>query len=82
MAGFAESTVASAAIALLAPLPTRSSPALPAGEQLPQANLYAVSELVAGRAARASSARQYGSITRAFATRCATSSVARPSSPT
>ena len=38
------------------------SAALPAGEQLLEANLYAVCELVAARAARASSARQYLSI--------------------
>lgn len=38
------------------------SPALPAREQLLGANLYAVCELVAARAARASSARQYGAI--------------------
>jgi hypothetical protein len=41
-------------------------PALPTGEQLLEANLYAVCELVAGRAARASSARQYASIYRRF----------------
>jgi len=38
------------------------SPALPAGEQLLDANLYTVCDLVAGRAARASSARQYRAI--------------------
>jgi site-specific recombinase XerD len=45
-----------------APAAGRLVPALPAGEQLLQANLYAVCELVAGRAARASSARQYRAI--------------------
>jgi site-specific recombinase XerD len=45
------------------PLPAaRLAPALPLGEQLLEHNLYAVCELVAGRAARASSARQYGAI--------------------
>jgi hypothetical protein len=34
----------------------------PVGEQLLEHNLYAVCELIAGRAARASSARQYGAI--------------------
>jgi len=43
------------------------SPTLPAGEQLLDANLYAVCELIAGRAARASSARQYRSIYTRFA---------------
>ena len=62
MADFADSAAVSADVELRAPLPARSAPALPAGDQLLQANLYAVSELVAGRAARASSARQYGAI--------------------
>jgi hypothetical protein len=43
------------------------SPALPAGPELLDANLYAVCELIAGRAARASSARQYRSIYTRFA---------------
>ncbi|MCA1678936.1 MAG: hypothetical protein LC777_08330, partial [Actinobacteria bacterium] len=42
------------------------SPALPAGEQLLEANLYAVCGLVAARAARASSARQYLTIYNRF----------------
>ncbi|MCA1697528.1 MAG: hypothetical protein LC790_00925 [Actinobacteria bacterium] len=60
MAGFADSTATALDVELLAPdAAGRLSPALPAGEQLLEANLYAVCELVAGRAARASSARQY-----------------------
>jgi len=57
MPGFADSPV-------LVPAPELAlvSPPLPAGEQLLEANLYAVCELIAGRAARASSARQYRSI--------------------
>jgi hypothetical protein len=43
--------------------------ARPAGEELLGANLYAVSELIAGRAARASSARQYRAIYTRFADR-------------
>jgi hypothetical protein len=62
MAEFADSTAVSAELELLTPLPTRYPPALPAGDELLEANLYAVSELVAGGAALASSARQYGSI--------------------
>ncbi len=50
-------------VELLAPV-ARLSPALPTAEQLLEANLYAVCELVAGRAARASSARPYASIKR------------------
>jgi site-specific recombinase XerD len=68
MAGFADSPalidvdelVPTAALALV-------SPTLPGGEQLLEANLYAVCELIAGRAARASSARQYRSIYTRFA---------------
>jgi hypothetical protein len=44
----------------------RLTPALPGGEQLLQSNLYSVCELVAARAARALSARQY----LAIETRC------------
>lgn len=42
---------------------------LPVGAELPEANLYAVIELIAGRAARASSARQYLAIYTRFADR-------------
>jgi len=59
MVDFADSSAVALDIELLAAPAERASPALPAGEQLLQANLYAVCELVAGRAARASSARQY-----------------------
>jgi site-specific recombinase XerD len=63
MGDFADSSAsASVDVALLPAAAARCSPALPAGEQLLDANLYAVCELVAGRAARASSARQYGAI--------------------
>ena len=62
MPDFADTAAVLSDVELIAPLPARSSPALPAGERLLEANLYAVSELVAGRAARASSSRQYGAI--------------------
>ncbi|MEA2217659.1 MAG: hypothetical protein QOJ35_285 [Solirubrobacteraceae bacterium] len=61
MADFAD-TVAAAGGALLPAAVARALPALPAREQLLGADLYAVCELVAGRTARASSARQYGAI--------------------
>jgi len=62
MHDFAASTAVALDIELLTPaVAGRLSPALPAGEQLLEANLYAVCE-VAGRAARASSARQYRAI--------------------
>jgi hypothetical protein len=85
MADFADSTAVALDVELLAPaVAGRLSPALPAGEQLLDANLYAVCELVAGRAARASSARQYRAIyTRVCdELRSETSSAGRPSSPT
>jgi site-specific recombinase XerD len=67
MADFADSSAATASdVALLPAAATRLSPVLPTGEQLLGANLYAVCELVAARAARASSARQYGAIYRRF----------------
>jgi site-specific recombinase XerD len=60
MRHFADSSTAAALdVAVVVAAPARVSPALPAGEQLLHANLYAVCELVAARAARASSARQY-----------------------
>ncbi|MDX6573795.1 MAG: integrase/recombinase XerD, partial [Gaiellales bacterium] len=63
MGDFADTSAsASVDVELLPAAAARVSPALPAGEQLLDANLYAVCELVAGRAARASSARQYGAI--------------------
>jgi hypothetical protein len=63
MGDFADTRAsASVDVELLPAAAARLSPALPAGEQLLHANLYAVCELVAGRAARASSARQYGAI--------------------
>ena len=63
MADFADSAALVLDVELLAPAAAgRLSPALPAGEQLLDANLYAVCDLVAGRAARASSARQYRAI--------------------
>ena len=57
----------------------RLSPALPAGEQLLDANLYAVCERVAGRAARASSARQYRAIYTRFCGCWVTAGCATPS---
>jgi hypothetical protein len=58
MGDFADSIAVVLGIELLTPAAAgRLSPALPAGEQLLQANLYGVCELVAGRAACASSAR-------------------------
>ena len=63
MGDFADSTAVALNVELLAPIAAgRLSPALPAGEQLLESNLYAVCELVAARAARASSARQYRAI--------------------
>ena len=63
MVDFADSTAVALDVELLAPIAAgRLSPALPAGEQLLDTNLYAVCDLVAGRAARASSARQYRAI--------------------
>jgi integrase/recombinase XerD len=63
MADFADSLgAATLDVDVLPAAAVRLSPALPAGEQLLEHNLYAVCELVAGRAARASSARQYNAI--------------------
>ena len=63
MGDFADSSAPVLDVELLAPIAAeRLSPALPAGEQLLESNLYAVCDLVAGRAARASSARQYRAI--------------------
>jgi len=63
MADFADTAAPVLDVALLEPPAAgRLSPALPAVEQLLDANLYAVCDLVAGRAARASSARQYRAI--------------------
>jgi site-specific recombinase XerD len=63
MADFADTSAVTLDVAPLTPAAAgRLSPALPAGEQLLDANLYAVCELAAGRAARASSARQYRAI--------------------
>jgi hypothetical protein len=62
MADFADPNAVAVDVELLPVAPTRLSPALPVGEQLLEHNLYAVCQLVAGRAARASSARQYGAI--------------------
>jgi integrase/recombinase XerC len=59
---FADPGAAALHVEVLASAAARLSPALPAGDQLLEANLYAVCELVAGRAARASSAKQYASI--------------------
>jgi len=54
MADFADSTAVALDVELLTPAAAgRLSPALPAGEQLLDANLYAVCDLVAGRAAMA-----------------------------
>lgn len=53
--------------AALTPLPHAAVSALPSGPELLAANLYAVAELLAGRAARASTRRQYGAIFRRFA---------------
>lgn len=60
MAVFADTPASTAlAGAALALAEARRLPGLPAGEQLGETNLYAVCELIAARAARASSARQY-----------------------
>jgi hypothetical protein len=57
---FADSTAAALDVELALASPAgRPPPTLPPGEQLLASNLYSVSKLVAGRAARASSARQY-----------------------
>jgi len=78
MADFADSTALVVDVELLAPIAAgRLSPALPALEQLLESNLYAVCDLVAGRAARASSARSTARSTHASATPCATSSAGR-----
>lgn len=67
MADFADnSAVALDVVEPLAVPVLRLSPVLPVGEQLLEANLYGVCELVAARAARPSSARQYGAIYRRF----------------
>jgi hypothetical protein len=55
MADFADTSAAALDVEPLAvAVVGRAAPALPPGEQLRQNNLYAVCELVAGRAARAS----------------------------
>ena len=68
MTGFADSTaLVDVAELLPATAIATVSPTLPATEQLLEANLYTVCELIAGRAARGSSARQYRSIYNRFA---------------
>jgi hypothetical protein len=62
MGDFADTTGAALDVGLLPAPKARPSPSLPAGDQRLEANLYALCELVADRAARASSARQYGAI--------------------
>ncbi|MBW3537057.1 MAG: hypothetical protein KY395_04705, partial [Actinobacteria bacterium] len=60
MADFADSAAAAVDVELVvAPPAARLAPTLPVEAQLLDANLYGVCELVAGRAARASSVRQY-----------------------
>lgn len=66
MADFADPSAPALDVELLPAAAARLSPALPAGEQLLEHNLHAVCELVAARAAKASSARQYGAIYRRF----------------
>jgi integrase len=65
MAGFQDAALAEGALELSERVPV-SVPGLPAGGQLAEANLYAVAELVAQRAPRESSRRQYGTIFRRF----------------
>jgi site-specific recombinase XerD len=62
MQDFVDSTPTTTDVTVLSVAAVRLSPALPTGEQLLEHNLYAVCELIAGRAARASSAKQYGAI--------------------
>ena len=66
MATFGESDANEDSPAALARRPQPVAPALPAGEELLEANLYGVSELVAARAARPSTRRQYAAIYRRF----------------
>jgi site-specific recombinase XerD len=65
MATFADAPLGEAALALQERLPAQA-PGVPTGAELQQANLYAVSELIAARAPRESSRRQYRSIFRRF----------------
>jgi len=78
MADFADSAALALDIELLVPVVAgRLSPALPAGEQLIDANLYVVCDLVAGRAAKGlECAAVTARSTRASATRSETSSAA------
>jgi hypothetical protein len=69
MPGFRDADPAAGAELELVDASTSRAPALPGGEELLDANLYAVIELIAGRAPRASSARQYLSIYTRFADR-------------
>ncbi len=66
MADFRDAQAANAALELRERVPA-PAPGLPAGAELAQANLYAVAELVAARAPRESSRRQYRLIFRRFA---------------
>jgi len=65
MATFRDAPAADGALELRGRVPA-CAPGLPAGDALAAANLYAVAELVAGRAPRESSRRQYRSIFRRF----------------
>jgi hypothetical protein len=68
MPGFADSpALVDVAEFVPAPAPSPVFPTLPAGQQLLEANLYTICDLITGRAARASSARQYRAIYRRFA---------------
>jgi integrase/recombinase XerC len=66
VATFGESTPDDGATAALARPPRPAAPALPGADELLAANLYGVCELVAARAARPSTRRQYGAIYRRF----------------
>ena len=65
MAAFAETPLGEATLELQERLPAQA-PGVPTGAELQRANLYAVCELIAARAPRESSRRQYRSIFRRF----------------
>ena len=69
MLGFPDADLDVGAELALADASTSRAPGLPADEELLDANLYAVIELIAARAPRASSARQYLAIYTRFADR-------------
>ncbi len=66
MATFGESDANEGSTKALARPPPPAAPALPDAGELLGANLYGVCELIAARAARPSTRRQYGAIYRRF----------------